>query len=150
MVSLIDRTNQCAFLSPLPHLNEYSIGGILVGYIVAGATRTLFLTDPAQQPELGILTGLGWAQDYVAEESLCVNTIQLYPEMKMVPTNCHSLKYGSDAGSKFQTRLRADNPCMRFTPEHPCVQNVGTILGVCGVLDSSPHVLTMEERRTLS
>ena len=105
------------FSLSVPHLNEYSIGRYIGRYIVAGATRTLFLTDPAQQPGTGDPNGpwLGH-KTILAEESLCVNTIQLYPDDENGANKLSLLEIADlTLDPRFQTRdYVLNNPCMRF------------------------------------
>jgi signal transduction histidine kinase len=120
-------------------------------YIIAEATRTLPLTDPTQQ--FATMADTLWlgCTTILAEGGLCINTIQLYPDDENGGDEITVLEIQDlTLDPRFKTRDYVVNyPHLRFYAGTPLRTKRGYNIGSVCVVDSSPRVLSIEEKRSL-
>lgn len=138
------------FLS-VPRPNKCSIKKYIDRYIIAEATRAVSITNSTQKSGMAVpdrlWPGLG-CKTILAEDSLCINTIQLYPEGADEFALLEIADLALDP--RFQTRDYVLNyPHLRFYAGTPLRTKRGYNIGSICVVDSSPHVLSVEDKKTL-
>jgi signal transduction histidine kinase len=119
-------------------------------YVIAEATRTLSVADPTQQPGIVVPDRLG-CKTIPAQGGLCINTVQLYPDGEKGPDEFSLLEIADlTLDPRFQNCDYVLNyPHLKFYAGTPLRTKRGYNIGSICVVDSSPRVLTMEDKVTL-